>query len=963
MFIKRIRLHGFGRLTGACDFQPGRCNVLCQDNEFGKSTLMDAVLYAFYNFPTTGYKRTDLKPKERYRPWFAEENGGGESRGSFRVELELVDPDGRELLLQADFARQQPFELRDLNTHQAIPLDGTSFGKRYFRMPIQSFTECFFFRQDDREGPGRDDLIRVIEEAAASNQRQQPSSVRQAISALSEARLHLPEFSADAVQLETLVRRIDEKTSGVRVRLQELIQERDRRTGEISAAEKMDEQVRELEERRGRLELALLRAELTEVDVALEREAEIAAGRSRRAQILSELQPYALFDPAVRFRVEHLHAEFRSQQQRLDAVRNRLEKEIAAELENAEAVLAGFPAGLASLETTDLEQIRERRSVLAERRRQVENESRRVAELQEQMRSGGIPLEEIETVFPRIEAIPDVDRRCLLDSDGKRSAAESALSDVEKRVADSCTRVIQAKHRRGQLSTYAGAAAAGTASCLAIAIVLLLTRYTLAGSALLALTIIGGALSLWQISRRRENIIRTELQPAVAQEVTLNGESQRLREQLELLNSELADCMERYAVSEEDHQQFKAVSKWLQAALPYRAACLSQERSQAGLDEVLADTAAILDRITGYEEEDSREMQLDRLAGELLQHLDLRNTAARLREEHAKLQHEVEELERELAERQKAIADLVVEPLQSIGAETEVAVEDLIGAFFVGCEKAIQLQTTLAQPEPEIRLSPEEHAHCVQRRKELQEEWDQREKTPEDLPRGDRPQLQQELSRVEREREELRVRRINTFNDCDRAVEQWRREGPQLQEELDRLKRLRGEVVRYGEAVETAHEQLSSIADEVFRQWATGINERVNEILPLLNGRYRDVRCSNQLEISAFSVEAGRRLDCRELQHLSKGARDQLQLAVRIAVSEYLSAHVGHLPLVFDEPFAHWDDRRFIDGMRFLADLSQRHQVILLSCHHWRYEQLQSQEPELAARLHFCDLCDETLLV
>src|SRR5688572_10695725 len=82
-------------------------------------------------------------------------------------------------------------------------------------------------------------------------------------------------------------------------------------------------------------------------------------------------------------------------------------------------------------------------------------------------------------------------------------------------------------------------------------------------------------------------------------------------------------------------------------------------------------------------------------------------------------------------------------------------------------------------------------------------------------------------------------------------------------------------------------------------------------------------------------------------------------MALRVAISEYLSAHVGNLPLVFDEPFAHWDDGRFVEGMRFLVNLTERHQVILLSCHHWRYEQLRQTHPELAARLHFCNLSDE----
>ena len=221
-------------------------------------------------------------------------------------------------------------------------------------------------------------------------------------------------------------------------------------------------------------------------------------------------------------------------------------------------------------------------------------------------------------------------------------------------------------------------------------------------------------------------------------------------------------------------------------------------------------------------------------------------------------------------------------------------------------------------------------------------------------PLRTRADIRQELDHVAARREELRLQRVEIFNECDRAVEAWRREGPRLEAELARLEQARSRAADFREAAAIAHREMSAVAGEVFTSWARALNERVNEIAPLIGSRCSKLQFGDSLELGVWSDEAGRRLEGKELQHLSRGARDQLHLAVRVAISEYLSAHVGRLPLVFDEPFAHWDDERFAEGMRFLAGIADRHQVILLSCHRWRYDRLMQEQPELADTLQVC---------
>jgi uncharacterized protein YhaN len=83
---------------------------------------------------------------------------------------------------------------------------------------------------------------------------------------------------------------------------------------------------------------------------------------------------------------------------------------------------------------------------------------------------------------------------------------------------------------------------------------------------------------------------------------------------------------------------------------------------------------------------------------------------------------------------------------------------------------------------------------------------------------------------------------------------------------------------------------------------------------------------------------------------LSTGARDQLHLAVRLAISEFLSKPGNPLPLLLDDVFANSDDDRARAGMRVLAEtLAREHQVIAMTCHRHRHEHLASLDPDVWA--------------
>ncbi len=75
--------------------------------------------------------------------------------------------------------------------------------------------------------------------------------------------------------------------------------------------------------------------------------------------------------------------------------------------------------------------------------------------------------------------------------------------------------------------------------------------------------------------------------------------------------------------------------------------------------------------------------------------------------------------------------------------------------------------------------------------------------------------------------------------------------------------------------------------------------------------------------------------------------RDQIVLAVRLALARFLARPGDPLPLVLDDPFARWDDDRFRRGVAVLAGRgSATTRVILLTCHEERQRWLREVAPD-----------------
>jgi uncharacterized protein YhaN len=79
-------------------------------------------------------------------------------------------------------------------------------------------------------------------------------------------------------------------------------------------------------------------------------------------------------------------------------------------------------------------------------------------------------------------------------------------------------------------------------------------------------------------------------------------------------------------------------------------------------------------------------------------------------------------------------------------------------------------------------------------------------------------------------------------------------------------------------------------------------------------------------------------------EQLSRGTREQLYLAFRLAVIQEFGETRGALPLIVDDILVNFDTERTRATLALLAQLSEHHQIIAFTCHPWLRELFEAKQ-------------------
>lgn len=152
-----------------------------------------------------------------------------------------------------------------------------------------------------------------------------------------------------------------------------------------------------------------------------------------------------------------------------------------------------------------------------------------------------------------------------------------------------------------------------------------------------------------------------------------------------------------------------------------------------------------------------------------------------------------------------------------------------------------------------------------------------------------------------------------------------------LESELADGERRHGELLRQEEALTLALDTLGRADAELQRRISPRLAQKAAEYFSFLtDGRYDEVTLTRDL--AAKARRAGDAVGW-ELDYLSAGAKDQLYLALRLAVCDLALPGDDPCPIVLDDALVTFDSERMARALELMRSIAEKRQVLLFTCH------------------------------
>lgn len=176
-------------------------------------------------------------------------------------------------------------------------------------------------------------------------------------------------------------------------------------------------------------------------------------------------------------------------------------------------------------------------------------------------------------------------------------------------------------------------------------------------------------------------------------------------------------------------------------------------------------------------------------------------------------------------------------------------------------------------------------------------------------------ELKYEYSKLE-ERMDILDGHIQELINIEEAIAKIERDIESLKEEI--------------QAINITKNVIEKLSERIHKQFAPEINKSVSQLISFVtDGRYGNIKIDENLDIAIENSTTG---EIIPLESLSGGTIDQIYFALRFSIIN--SMKKDSFPLILDDCFIQYDDRRLENILNFLVKLSERKQIILFTCHH-----------------------------
>ncbi len=963
--LRELWIDGFGCLRTASEplrFERERITLFLDYNEAGKTTLQMALLASLYGVEDDERRTLSLRPRKGHWTPLA--------GGPFGTRLRLHDGK-RALELRWDFAKANELRAVDLGTNKLITSelcpgnDPSLVGQALLGLSVQEFLKTFLVRQDDlravADAEGLDALVQRAADTQAGG-----GTVAVAQDVLADALRHYPGIALkERGRIENETGRLEKEIASLELDLQKLEGERAAVRDQDATFQRLTAEREELRASAMRLDYLAHVAETDElraqVDLAQKHRAKLEELEAERAK-LAHLQsfPAGQEDDVKQWqgaRLGHLRKAEEAERTIAELRRNVVDP-ARAELDKLASVAA---ATQEDLET--VQQLVGRTRDFEAREQKLQDE---VAREEARLSDQGASVEDLDRLEERFTRLGPDDAEFLVDH-GR--AAARVVSEIEeaKRLAVEATLRSDRVQAERQSQRQAGRHLLVTGAVIALAcVVLAVPLGFLHLAAGVALAVLGAAAGARVALRGRHTATEADTlkegelalahgahRDAVERQDRLVAEQRQLDQRLRGLAHEFG--YEQPEVLAEDYASLDDLRRLCGTLSLLRR---REEELAAEREALEAEVAAILQR-WGQDRPMGTPLSraLANLHGRMGDSLDLRRRLA--------------ELDRKLAEKTgdrdafRSEAEALTAKLRAVfaaaGIEPQHSVEAAIARFNDLARQCHRLRQLADE------LIPQASSGLVDPKKldALRAEADRLHRAITTM-REERPAL---LSLEAKERaneyrcrrdeartheEELRTKADEAGRAVVATLTRYHAERPRLEDQLAERREALGRARRHAAAIELAARVLDEIAHDVHGQWAEELNRSATTLLRRIAPSLSDLKFDKNLSFGFVhralpspvqSADAAARREAPS-PLLSAGTWDQVCLAVRLGIADFMGRRAGGGLLLLDDPFAHFDDTRFEAALRVLADLSaSRHQIVLLSCQNQRFHWLRNRDP------------------
>ena len=952
MKLLRLRIDGFGPLMGEWTFAPERVNIVLDDNERGKSSLFAAITAALYGLDGDRRSHRVVTPLERWRPW----NGG-----AFRVALDVECIDGLYTIAR-DFERGvvAVFD-RTGSEVTAKFLEGRDeypIGKKLLGLDLAEFEKCALLVQgeldevvpSDEKARRTSTLKSRLENAADTHigDTNASEALRVLEEALRRYNAHELDFTGT---IDNAIDRLIAKRELIEFEIRELDATLIVAQAPLDDLHRLAQEERRLQdslrdfENERRAGLAVdVRRQLDDHETAL---AEVA----RLEAEAGELAASANLPPNAEGELRETIARHEEAARGIEGLETRRRDELAREREaiaHERKELTEYDSFTAEDADRCVAQAAELRNLLM----QDALLRHQVFELRDAVAGRGHEPEQIQFLQQRFAGLPPESVRLLRQQSelNLQFQTESAALEQQRTAATETLRAVDSARGARRTPGWILVALGGGAAVAGV-LVLVLRASSALGIGLFAagaLVALGGGVLLGFGTRTRREDRDNALSLLADAQGRINALHRRRAENESGLG-ELAKLM-GYRDSVDLLRQFGDYARLLEDSGPLLRAQEQLESAEARRRTLVEQVRPLL-HITG-DTMVTPEL-LDKVAYEARRSLNARQRLVDLERGFGW----VEEEKRALEAAANSMKERAVRLLQSAGIPHDPAkgwvfhVNELKRRLEGRVRYGLVVEELI--PAARRRLHPEHEV--AQRRRQLEMLVSGGELTTNARSSAE---IEMEVKQTRSKLEETQRRRADVRVEVEEVWRKHAQRRPDLGHEQERLGRAIERAKRFKQSVEIARDTIQRVATDTHRKWADFLNDRVAGILGTFGTSVEGLRFGEDLD---FSVQLdGGPLVSRGKAHaqLSAGARDQLYLAVRLAISEFLSRGTEPLPLLLDDVFATSDDQRLRAGMRALIEgFGAGHQLLITTCHRSRVQELQRADADLYRdRVHWVDL-------